>query len=234
MNNNLALLLVEDDLDLRTELANFMEDFFTTIKVTDNTETALKLYKESPFDLVLTDIQLPKDNGLILVKNIKKIAPKQLIIVMSAYQETEYFLKSIELGIFSFLVKPFNSEELMKTMFKITTHIIKNATQKHETNWITLNQNIKYNIKTKYLYINDELKILSQKEEKLLYILVKNIDGHVSDIQLKKEIWNDESVADSTIRVLIKRVREKLGYGNAITNLKGRGYKLTPEIDKTV
>lgn len=229
MDNKLSLLIVEDDLALRTELANFMEDFFSAIQVTDSTETALKIYKNGSFDLVLTDIKLPKDNGLVLVRNIKKITPKQLIIVMSAYQETEYFLKSIELGIFSFLVKPFNSEELMKTMFKVTAKIIKDLNRKEMTPLVILSQNIEYNIETKYLYINNKLEVLSQKEEKLLHILAKNINGHASDAQLKIEIWDNENIADSTIRVLVKRLRKKLDYKNSIINLKGRGYKLTLE-----
>lgn len=226
MRNNLSLLLVEDDLDLRTELAIFMKDFFSQIDVTDNTESAFKMYKENSYNLVLTDIQLPKDDGLVLVKNIKQITPKQIIIVMSAYQETEYFLKSIELGIYSFLIKPFNSEHLMNTIIKVTTHINKNLEKEKNDNLLLLSKNVQYNVDLRYLYIANKLEILTPKEEKLLYILVKNIDGHVSDFQLKKTVWAEENVADSTVRVLIKRLRKKLGYTDAIINLKGRGYKL--------
>jgi DNA-binding response OmpR family regulator len=72
--------------------------------------------------------------------------------------------------------------------------------------------------------------MLTKKEEKLLYLLIKHIDSHVSEEQMQKEIWENENVADSTIRVLIKRLREKLGYEDAIINLKGRGYKIIPNI----
>lgn len=93
-----------------------------------------------------------------------------------------------------------------------------------------MSKNVVYDLATKYLYINDKMVMLTKKEEKLLYLLVKNISGHVSEEQMKKEIWEDESIADSTIRVLIKRLREKLGYEDAIINLKGRGYKITQEL----
>lgn len=224
-----SLLLVEDDLTLRNELAIYMENFFGVIDVTDNAKNAYEMYQKKPYDLVLTDIQLPKEDGLVLLKNIKKIAPQQLIIVMSAFSETEYFLKSIEFGIFSFLIKPFNSEQLMETMFKVTKEIDKHTSKENAKNVITLSANVTYNIQKKYLYINNVLEILTHKEEKLLYILVKNIEGHVSDSELKNFIWESESVADSTVRVLIKRLREKLGYEDAIINLKGRGYKLTTQ-----
>ncbi len=231
MESPLALLLVEDDIDLRNELKDFMENFFEIIDVSDNIKDAYEFYKSNKYALVLTDIQLPTQDGLVLVNQIRKINPEQLIIVMSAYKETEYFLKSIELHIFRFLVKPFSSEQLMESIFEVTKIIKDTSNKEHENTWLQLSPNITYNLQTKYLYIDGEMAILTQKEEKLLNILVKNIDGHVSDTQLKNEIWDDENVADSTIRVLIKRLRTKLDYEDAIISLKGRGYKLT--LDKT-
>lgn len=151
---------------------------------------------------------------------------------MSAYQETEYFLKSIELQIFCFLVKPFDSTTLMETLFKITKILEdkQKSSSPEKQSSVTLSHNVFFDTQNSYLYVDNEMVMLTKKEEILLSILIKNIDGHVSETQLKKEIWGDESIADSTVRVLIKRLREKLGYDDAIINLKGRGYKITKNI----
>jgi DNA-binding response OmpR family regulator len=228
--SSLSLLLIEDDLALQEELKSFMENFFSFIDTTDNAVDALSLYSKKHYDLILTDIQLPTTDGLSLVKSIKQQNKNQMVIVMSAYKETEYFLRSIELQIFSFLVKPFSSEELLQTIFKATKILEKSKKEPQSNTKKILSYNVFYDVETRYLYVDDSLVMLTKKEEKLLYLLIKHIDSHVSEEQMQKEIWENENVADSTIRVLIKRLREKLGYEDAIINLKGRGYKIIPNI----
>lgn len=225
---NLSLLIIEDDTNLQIELQQFLENFFTNIDAVDNAEDAFKLYTQSPYDLILSDIELPNENGLSFIQKVKKQNPKQMVIVMSAYQETKYFLKSIELQIYSFLIKPFNSQELIETFIKVTQILEKEKEQEkiEDSNLLQLSKNIFVDTVNNYLYEGGSMIMLTQKEEKLLAILIKNLQGHVSEEQLKQAVWEDEDVADSTLRVLIKRLREKLGYEDAIMNFKGRGYKL--------
>lgn len=229
MSNYISILLVEDDINLQKELKLFLEDIVESVDTTDNVEDALKLYKKSFYDIIITDIKLPHKNGLFLVKKIKEQRAEQIVIVMSAHQDVEYFLKSIELQIFSFLVKPFSSEELMKTLFKAINKVSKKKFDKKEK--IFLYDNITYDLNNRYLFIDDALIMLTQKEEELLYLLAKNIDGHISEEQIRQDIWGKDFVADSTIRVLVKRLRDKLSYNDAIINLKGRGYKLVKKLD---
>ena len=68
---------------------------------------------------------------------------------------------------------------------------------------------------------------LTAKEELLLYLLVKNANTFVRNEQLCQAIWQSDEVNNSTLRALVKRVRDKLGYEECIINLKNRGYKLT-------
>lgn len=225
---NLSLLIIEDDINLQTELQQFLENFFNHIDATNNAEDAFKLYTQNPYDLILSDIELPNENGLSFIQKVKKQNPKQMVIVMSAYQETKYFLKSIELQIYSFLIKPFNSQELIETFIKVTQILEKEKKQlqTEDSNLLQLNKNVLVDTLNNYLYVGGSMIMLTQKEEKLLAILINNLQGHVSEEQLKKAVWDDDDVADSTLRVLIKRLREKLGYDSAIVNFKGRGYKL--------
>lgn len=221
----MSLLLVEDDVSLREELYEFLGDFFEHIDVASDAESAYKSFLITSYDLVITDIQLPNQNGLKLVEKIKKNIPTQMVIVISAYKEVDYFLKSIELGIFSFLTKPFDSQQLINTMFKATSQL-NHQRNLHDATKIILHHNVYFNVKEKTLYVQNEKVDLTNKEEILLALLVKNQNLFIRSEQIAIEVWKGDEVNSSTLRALIKRLRDKLDYEDSIINLKSRGYKL--------
>ncbi len=226
MRESLSLLLVEDDLSLNEELGIFLSDFFDKIDSVDSAEDAYEKYLTSTYDLVITDIQLPHQNGLSLVEKIRKKNPSQMVIVISAYKEIDYFLKSIDLGIYSFLTKPFDSQLLINTMIKVTNQLHHKHTHT-DSSMVSLHEGVSFDLKTKSLFVHGEMKELTEKEECLLALLVKNANAFVRNEQLSQAIWNSDEVNNSTLRALVKRVRDKLGYDECIINLKNRGYKLT-------
>lgn len=226
MRESLSLLLVEDDISLNEELGIFLSDFFDKIDSVDSAEDAYEKYLTSTYDLVITDIQLPHQNGLSLVEKIRKKNPSQMVIVISAYKEVDYFLKSIDLGIYSFLTKPFDSQLLINTMIKVTNHL-QRAHHSEDSSMVVLYDGVSFDVKTKSLYVKGLLKDLTEKEEELLFLLVKNANAFVRNEQLSQAIWQSDEVNNSTLRALVKRVRDKLGYDECIINLKNRGYKLT-------
>ena len=149
-----------------------------------------------------------------------------MVIVISAYAEVDYFLKSIDLGIYSFLTKPFDSQLLINTMIKATSQL-EHQKGKADVSSILLHQGVTFDLKTKSLHVNNILEELTAKEELLLFILVKNANAFVRNEQLSQAIWQSDEVNNSTLRALVKRVRDKLGYEECIINLKNRGYKLS-------
>ncbi len=227
MGQTLSLLLVEDDLPLLEELRLFLGDFFTDISVTTNSEDAYEVFLRRPFDLVITDIRLPKQNGLSLVERIKKKTPAQMIVVMSAYRDVEYFVKSIELGIYGFLTKPFDSQKLISMMLKITSELEHKKMQTTHQHLVILAPNVVFDTQMKFLHVKNVAQELTQKEELLLALLVKNLNYFVPNEHIAEVVWQSDEVNSSTLRALIKRLRDKLGYDESISNLKGRGYKLS-------
>ncbi|ACZ11923.1 response regulator transcription factor [Sulfurospirillum deleyianum] len=228
MHPVLTLLLVEDDHSLREELVTFLSDFFDEIEAYDCAEKAYENYQKKSFDLVMTDIELPHQNGLSLVEKIKKQHPSQMVIVISAYKEVDYFLKSIDLGIFCFLTKPFDSQLLINTLFKVTALLKqqKEGEVRPIEKKVILHQDVLFDMEEYTLHVKGIVQELTAKEEKLLFILVKHRNHFVRNEQLSEEIWGMEDVNSSTLRALVKRVRDKLGYEDSIVNLKNRGYKL--------
>lgn len=227
VNQPLRLLLIEDDPSLQEELVLFLSDFFEVIDPFFTAEEAYTQYLNSSYDLVMSDIQLPHTNGLALIEKIKKKNPEQMVIVMSAYKETEYFLKSIELGIYSFLTKPFDSQLLINTLVKATAKLHQKEEIKEPTTTVLLHEGVTFDRAKNVLHVKGVEQELTAKEEVLLALLVKYANTFVRTERLAQEIWQSDEVNNSTLRALIKRVRDKLGYPESIINLKNRGYKLT-------
>lgn len=223
----LRLLLIEDDPSLQEELILFLGDFFDVIDPFYTAEEAYARYLTASYDLVITDIQLPHENGLTLIEKIKKKNPSQMVIVISAYKDTEYFLKSIELGIFSFLTKPFDSQLLINTMIKATTKIRHHATLNQFSTTVVLHEGVTFDLATKVLHVKGVEQELTTKEELFLTLLVKYANTFVRTERLAQEVWKSNDINSSTLRALVKRVRDKLSYEECIINLKNRGYKLT-------
>ena len=90
-----------------------------------------------------------------------------------------------------------------------------------------LHQGVVFDTKDKTLLVQGVFQELTEKEELLLAILVKHANNFVRNEQIAQEIWQSDEVNSSTLRALVKRLRDKLGYDESIMNLKNRGYKLT-------
>ncbi len=137
---NLSLLYVEDDEALRPCSADLFQKFFGTLLVASNGQEAIELYTryqeehKQCVDIVITDILMPIMNGMELISHIRKICPDQIIIILSAYNDSDRLLSLIELGIDSFLVKPIEYEPLLELLYKYAQRIEdrKVARQYHE------------------------------------------------------------------------------------------------------
>lgn len=119
----LSVLIVEDDEDLRSTLIALLESldlFRFVLGAIDGKEAIMKISNQK-FDLVLTDLKLPRVNGFELASHIQRVKSKENIkvILMSGELTTEDVLKTKELGICAVLAKPFRlekfKEELLKT-----------------------------------------------------------------------------------------------------------------------
>jgi len=116
--NKLSILYVEDNEQLRNKAAKFLQKFFERVDLAANGKEGLDLFKNHHYPIIITDIKMPKMDGLTLIKHIKAISPESEVIVMSAFDTKGILLKGIELSVFRFLKKPVNSEELSETLYQ--------------------------------------------------------------------------------------------------------------------
>ena len=116
---DMKVLYVEDDKLIRVEIQEYLERFFSVVDLADDGEEGLKLYKKGNYDLVFSDINMPKMNGIEMSKAILQENPNQAIIINSAYNESEYLLELFNAGIEYYILKPVNIKQLNKIIYKV-------------------------------------------------------------------------------------------------------------------
>ena len=112
------VLYVEDEDDIREEIEEFLELEVGELIVAKNGQDGLEKFKLHSPDVVITDIQMPIMDGLKMAQEIKKIDKLTPIIVTTAFNENDYLLKSINIGIDKYVLKPIDLNVLIDAMFK--------------------------------------------------------------------------------------------------------------------
>ncbi len=227
MNHKTRVLLAEDEKDARDILTFYLNNLFDEIDVAKNGEEGYKLYKKTlseggSYDLVITDIKMPKVDGLSMIEKMTKLDQEQKYIIVSAYKDEEYLLRAIGLNIAGYFVKPLDVDKMMKLLKKIKEDMLKD--KQDDSNFIELNDTYKYDKDSFSLYRNNENIKFSKKESLLIETLIKNLNKVVSNEDLKKSVWGDKNVSDSTLRTTMKRVKDKIKDHDFILSRKGLGY----------
>ena len=128
---NLNLLYVEDDKHLVKEMTELFSNFFDDIQIAYNGEEALNLYKKEKFDIIISDIKMPRMDGIELSKQIKEIDSEQEIIIISAYNDSNKLMSLIKIGISDFILKPLDFQQFLQTILKVSKNLYyKKSTQK--------------------------------------------------------------------------------------------------------
>jgi len=113
-----TILYVEDQEELRESVVLFLEKFFNIVEYAEDGVEALEKYNNGHYDIVLTDIQMPNMNGLELSTEIKKINQDTQVIILSAFDNKDYLLEAIEIGVDHYIMKPMNMNSMTATLLK--------------------------------------------------------------------------------------------------------------------
>jgi len=117
--NTMKILVVDDeDIVLESCQAVFELEGFEVMLV-PSADKALKAMQHEDFSLLIVDVKMPKHDGMYLMEKIKKQWPNIPIIVMSGYYTTETIKEAFKMGAAKFIAKPFEPDELVKTVRQI-------------------------------------------------------------------------------------------------------------------
>ncbi len=217
------ILIIEDDELICDELSKLLEDYGYEPLILHNFSNALQEILQLSPDLILLDINIPCQNGELLLQKIREGSNIPVIMVTSRNSETDEVLSMIY-GADDYITKPYNPNILLLrigAVLKRTNHLIENSTYK----------DLEINIQ-KGIIKKDNIEILLTKNEMIIfYYLLNHQNKIVTRDELMTDLWNNnEYINDNALTVNISRLRAKLksvGYENAIETRKGIGYILS-------
>ena len=112
----LTVLYVEDEEDARDQFAMFLERITGRLIVAANGKEGLDLYHDQHPDIIITDIQMPVMDGLTMVRDIRKSGGSVQIIILTAFDQSDYLLTSASLGVNTYIGKPVEITRLYRSL----------------------------------------------------------------------------------------------------------------------
>lgn len=216
------ILVVEDERDLNRYVASCLRNNNYDVTVAYDGEEALAKIEENKFDLILTDIMMPKMDGFDLADSIRitdKITP---IIFMTAKDDKQSKMLGYTVGIDDYVTKPFDMDVLI---MKIGA-ILRRA--KIENDKILEIGNLRMNTEEHSATVNGEEISLTVREFDLLFKLLSYPKKTFTRSSLMEEFWDyDSSASSRTVDVYMAKLREKTKDcdGFEILTVHGLGYK---------
>lgn len=237
-NFKTRVLLVEDEELARKTLAFYLNTIFDEVVLACDGEEALLIIKENQqnnknFDLILTDLNMPNVNGMQMIDEVLKFSPNQRFIIVSAHKNEEDLLKLINLRVCGYFVKPLNIDNMMEMLQKAKEEVILDKQPIVKTNdLIPLNNSYTFDLANNKLYHKNIIVKLSKKESEILDVLIKNLGVVIPIERFKEEVWNNININDSSLRTVMKRLKDKIKDDDFIISHKGYGYIIEKVLTK--
>jgi DNA-binding NtrC family response regulator len=116
------ILVVDDEDIVRTSCSRTLTPGGFEVKLAKNGREGLNMMGEEAFDIVLTDLKMPDMDGIEVLRKIKEDWPEVEVIIITGYQTVDTAVKSIKLGAFDYIEKPFTPDALMNAVSKALDH----------------------------------------------------------------------------------------------------------------
>lgn len=216
-----SILIIEDEVLLNNFLVEFMSAYFENVYSAFDGEDGFVLYEEKKPDVIMTDIDMPKMDGLSLCEQVRDIDNSTKIVILSAHTQRKNLFKAIKLNLVTFLVKPITYLELKETIDEIQSSL----TQK---DIFKINEGLHFHTYEKKLFDEKREIALTKREKEFLYMLIEKIGACVSNSDLSYGLDSQKVLSNDAVASLVKRLRKKLPE-NIIMSCFGEGYKLVSQ-----
>ena len=219
----ISILFVEDEYQIRKNYVDTLKPFFKKVYEADNGASAYESYLHNKPQILIIDINIPKLNGLELIKKIRKNDKSTKIIILTAHKTTDYLIEAAELKLIKYLIKPVKRSMLNDALDTAIEEI--NSLEIINKDVLILKDDYKWSFKTKSLYQNNEEIQLTKKEKDILQLLFNNPSTQLTYDMITEDIWDhyDKSYINS-LKTMIKNIRKKLP-SDTIQTIYGIGYK---------
>lgn len=215
------ILVVEDEEVARENFVIYLKMFYDHVYEACDGEEALKIYKEISPDIMLVDINIPKINGLDVIKEIRKKDLNVKIVVLTAHTDAAFLMEAVALKLTKYLFKPVNRKDLKDALDKCASEM-KNFTITSNV-IINFEEEYSYNLDLKELRKHNEIINITYKEQLFLELLVKNNNRLFTYEEILVAMYDDAT--QESLKNIVKRLRKKLPK-DTIINVPTQGYKI--------
>lgn len=222
---NYTVLIAEDDKVALNSLFNTLKRYFNKVITASDGYEAYRKSLENSIDIIISDMRMPYQDGADFIKKIRESRPDLPVIFMSAYQDSQTLLKVIPLHITEYLIKPIEVSKILELSLKVLLHNKQIAIAQNSKNVVQLINGVIVDIDNKIVQKEDACILLTKKEFELLSFLIQSRYSVLSKLEIEYALWNGEIVAESSVKTLLKKLRDKIGDDSVIT-VKNLGYKI--------
>ncbi|MDR0961466.1 MAG: response regulator transcription factor [Mediterranea sp.] len=225
------ILVVEDEHRVADLLKNGLEENGYQVMVAYDGEMGLRLFRTHTFDLVISDIILPKIDGFGVCKEIRKVNPHIPILMLTALGSTDDKLDGFDAGVDDYMVKPFDFRELfarIKVLLKRRRDPV--VVEPQALHYSDLHIDLRGKNVTR-----DNIPVkLSPKEYNLLVYMVENAERVLSRIEIAEKVWSTHfDTGTNFIDVYINYLRKKIDRDFAVKLIHtkpGMGFVLSDKL----
>jgi len=213
------ILLLEDDLMLGSAIKKYLETTGHVVDTFRDGETAFSSLQTESFDLLILDINVPKLDGLSLLKKLYDTKTQTPAIFISALIDIEDISRAFELGCYDYLKKPFHLKELSLRIDKMLK--IHKTPQEHTR----LSEGYSFDMKMNKLLLYKKVQIVPKRQLQIINLLAANC-GNVVEYDLFREfVWSSDEIDNATIVAEVNRLKNVLKE-DFIVNVRSIGYTI--------
>lgn len=218
----MKILVVEDEKDLNRVITKHLKKNNYSVDSCFDGEEALDYISYGEYDLIITDIMMPKIDGYGLIKQLRNDKNSTPVIMLTAKDSLDDKILGLDSGADDYIVKPFEFDELLARI-----RVLMRRNYGFATNIIQVDD-VVLDISKKQVTRSGESIVLTGKEYEVLEYLFKNKTGIISREQILNHVWDyDYEGASNIIDVIVKNIRKKLDVGSKkpiIHTKRGLGY----------
>ena len=229
LGSSLRVLYVEDEPSIQEEVHKMLARIFIDIDLAQDGENAWELYKKNNYDLVLTDLEMPKLNGIDLSHKIMNYNKEQNIIIISAHKNTNQLLELLDLGVSGLILKPINIENFLTKIALKVKEIYANKMMKIQ--YEKMKKDLKEHTKTHFelqkkdpvtsLYNYSYLKECLKNDKNQVAILL-----NIQEFKLINEYYSYNHGNHLLFQVASKLMQEAKKYNFDVFRLSGDEFLL--------
>jgi DNA-binding response OmpR family regulator len=223
----MRILLVEDESQLLNAYVKGLKQDGYAIDTASDGASAVELCEINTYDLVVLDINLPKLNGIEVLKQVRTLNKSVKIIIVSANRSIEQRIEGLDLGANDYLTKPFDFQELRARIRALLRRDFISQPKVLSINDFNIDLNLHQ------ITYQGKMILLTLKEYTILTYLIQNRERIISSEELLEKCWNDEADPFSEamrvhIYALRKKIQEATQRDDVIQTVKGVGYRFNP------